>query len=97
MTLTQARELTREERVEAHLEAERLARRDSLRTLLIGAVLCFAWLAIGLYILGWSMHTTDAKLGSIFYWSGLVLGNAGILGTIAWVVKRAESRGDLGR
>jgi hypothetical protein len=96
MALTREAIPTPEERAEAHLEAERLANRDARRSLFIGAAMCFVWLAVGLYLLGWAMHVTDAKLGMVFFWSGLVIGNSGIVLSIIWTVRRAESRGDLG-
>lgn len=86
-----------EDRAQAHLAAERAARRDAWRSTLLGSVICFGWLALGLYGLGWSFHVTDERTGRILFWSSLIVGNSGILATIYWVVRKAEARGDLGR
>ena len=87
---------SREERAAAYLAADDAANRDARRTMLIGAGLCFAWLLVGLYIFGWSMHVNDQATGMVFFWAGLLVGNAGILLTVAWVVRRMTARGDFG-
>jgi hypothetical protein len=97
MAVTRGAIPTPEERAQAHLEAEDQANRDARRTLFIGAGVCLVWLAIGLYLLAWAMHVTDEKIGRLLFWSGLILGNTGIVATIAWTIKKAEARGDLGR
>ena len=97
MAVTRAGIPSPEERAEARFKSERLADRDARRSLLIGAGLCLVWLTIGLYLLGWAVHVTDQKLGYILFWSGLIFGNSGIVAMIAWTVRKAAARGDLGR
>jgi hypothetical protein len=87
---------TREERAAAHLAADRAATRAAWRSTLVGALICFLWMAVGLYGLGWSMHVTDEKTGKLLFWGSLTIANSGILSTIYWVVRKAEARGDMG-
>ena len=75
----------------AELEAARARRRELIR----GATLCFAWMALGLYLLGWSVHTTDFLYGRIAFFGGLIVGNAGILFALFSTYRRLEKRGDL--
>ena len=73
-----------------HDSAERDRRRDLLRS----AALCLAWGALGLFLLGWSFHTTDVRLGRIAFLGGLLVGNGGIVYTLAAAYRRGERRGD---
>lgn len=65
-----AAELEAQERQDA-----RLARRLLWQTL-GGCVLCCG---IGLFLIGWAVHTTDAGWGAIAFWTGLLIGDAGSL------------------
>ena len=49
-------------------------------------LLCWVWCALGLFLLGWSVHTTSHYYGTIAFWAGLGLGEGGILFTLvaAW-------------
>jgi hypothetical protein len=75
----------------AELAAERAVRRALIRA----GLLCIAWMLVGLYLLGWSMHTTDEHYGRVVFYSGLIIGNAGILYTLLNTYRRLEKRGDL--
>lgn len=75
--------------------AELEARRAVRRTLVRCAALCVAWMLLGLYLLGWSAHTTDEHYGRIAFYSGVIVGNAGILSTLLATYRRLEKRGDL--
>ena len=88
--------LTREERAAAHIAADRAATRDARRSTLLGALISFLWMALGLYGLGWSLHVTDERTGKLIFWGSLVIANSGIVATIYWVVRKAEARGDMG-
>jgi hypothetical protein len=78
-------------RVAAELETERARRRELIRA----AALCVAWMLLGLYLLGWSMHTTDYAYGRIAFYSGVIVGNTGIIYTLLNTHRRLEKRGDL--
>lgn len=71
-------------------EAERITRREYVRA--IG--LCLFWLAVGLSLVGWALHTTDVREAHMAFWGGLALGNGGILHTLAGAYLRGERRGD---
>jgi hypothetical protein len=70
--------------------ADRERREDYVRT----AVACIAWGAVGAYCLAWSFHTSDLTLGRIAFFSGLGLGNAGVIFTLLAAYRRGERRGD---
>jgi hypothetical protein len=73
-------------------EAER-ANRDTVRSLVLTALSCVGWCAVGLLFLMWSAHTTDVGYGRIAFFGGLVVGNGGILVTLIVAYARAERRG----
>ena len=75
----------------AELETERARRRALVRA----AAWCVAWMLLGLYLLGWSMHTTDFAYGRIAFYGGVIVGNAGIIYTLLNTHRRLEKRGDL--
>lgn len=71
-------------------EAERDTRRDLIRT----ALLCVAWSAIGVYLILWSAHTTNVFYGKVSFFSGLAIGNGGMIYTLLRAYLRGERRGD---
>lgn len=73
-----------------HESAERDRRRDLLRT----AAACLAWCALGVFLVAWSFHTTDARLGRIAFLGGLIVGNGGMVWALAAAYRRGERRGD---
>ena len=85
---------TRDERAEQLCKSERTAEWDRVRDLLITVVGCFAWLAVGLFLLGSAFHSTSQTWAPIMFWAGLVAGNAGILVTVALAFQRGQERGD---
>jgi hypothetical protein len=50
---------------------------------------------LGLYLLGWSVHTTDYLYGRIAFFGGLIVGNTGIVYTLLNTYRRLEKSGDL--
>ena len=77
-------------RAEEKVEADRVMRRDLFFT----ALQCLFWAAAGLFLLSWSVHTTDKTLGTGAFWAGLGVGNAGIIFTLLAAYRRGERRGD---
>jgi hypothetical protein len=45
---------------------------------------------------GLPYHTTNAYYGRIFFWSGLAIGDGGVLFTFVAAWRKAEARGDYG-
>jgi uncharacterized membrane protein YidH (DUF202 family) len=80
-----------EKRRNEHQAAERDAFRAHVRT----ALMCVAWSAIGLVGMGFGLHTTDPELGQIFWKGGMIVGYAGILGTLVRAYAKAKQRGDI--
>jgi hypothetical protein len=74
----------------AEREADRVRRRDMIRT----GALCVVWMLLGLYLIGWSMHTTDERYASAAFYAGWIIGNAGIIFTLLDAYRRGEQRGD---
>jgi hypothetical protein len=77
-------------RAHESVEADRDRRRDHVRT----ALQCLGWCALGVYCIGWALHTTDEGLGRIFLFLGLAIGNGGIIFTLLAAYRRGERRGD---
>jgi hypothetical protein len=73
-------------------ESER-AGRDKARAIVQTALACVGWAAAGLFCLMWSAHTTDVKAGWIAVWTGLLIGNGGVLFTLLRAFLRGERRG----
>jgi hypothetical protein len=71
-------------------EAARVLRRDLFWT----ALACLGWMCAGLYCIGWSFHTTSQRYGWPAFLTGIIVGNTGILTTLARAYLRGERRGD---
>lgn len=57
------------------------------------AVLCLLWMAVGLALVAWAVHTTNEQNGLLAFWGGLFIGNAGILITLVVTYHRAMEEG----
>lgn len=79
-----------QQREREHLAAER----DKLRDYVRSALLCIVWLLVGLVLIGYALHTTDELIGRISFWAGLIVGNVGMVTTLARAYLRGERRGD---
>lgn len=79
-----------ERHADAAAHADVVRRNDLLRS----SVACLAWAAVGLYLVGWSAHTTDPALGGASFFAGLGIGNGGIIVTVLRAYLRGEARGD---
>jgi hypothetical protein len=75
-------------------EAMVRAQRDKVRDLVLTALLCLMWCAVGLGLIAWSVHTTDDTWGHAAFYAGIGLGNAGIIYTLLAAYRRGEKRGD---
>jgi hypothetical protein len=83
------------ERAAQLLADERAGTRDRRRDYLRALVGALGSVALGLFLLGQAVHTTDLTAGQVFFWAGLLVGNGGWFVTMAWTWRRAEQRGDL--
>ena len=81
---------------EARDAAQRRAARERFWSWTRTLALCLFWCLLGMYLVGWAFHTTSTYYGTIAFWSGLFVGDGGVLFTflIAW--RKAEARGDYG-
>ena len=73
-----------------HQQARRDTRRDYIRT----ALVCWAWCILGLAFIALSFHLTDMTIAEGFFWTGLGVGNAGMIFTLLGAYRRGEQRGD---
>jgi hypothetical protein len=87
------RPLTLEERALEIEQREKEFRRQ-MRSLYLRYGLEYAvWFSIGLFLLGWSMHTTDSRYAGLAFWGGLILGDGGMILTLVRARHEAEKRG----
>ena len=75
---------------EENEEAKRETRRDLLRSSLQAT----AWVALGLFLIAWAMHTTSEAYGRIAFYAGVAIGNGGWIFTMLGAYRRGERRGD---
>ena len=66
------------------------AERRLLAETLMGCIACGV---AGLFLIGWAVHTTDAGWGGIAFWSGLLIGDVGMVGLLLRHVHRSEVAG----
>lgn len=75
-------------------ESELAAGKDRRRALVQTSLACLGWMALGLALIGWSMHTTNTRYAAVAFWTGLVLGNGGIIHALLAAYRQGERRGD---
>src|SRR5437868_6068679 len=85
-----------EEMIERHAAAHRIGARLRFWAWFRTLLLCWFWLLLGMFLVGWSFHPTHAVLGHIAFWLGLAVGNGGFLFTLIAAWRAAEARGDYG-
>ncbi len=85
---------TEEERATQLLALEHETNRQYWRDLALTVAGFFTSTMLGLYLVGWALHTTSVSAGRLMFWGGLILGNAGWLLTMVWTHSRAVQRGD---
>jgi hypothetical protein len=73
-----------------HREAQRDTRRDYVRT----ALACWGWCMLGIAFIAFSMRLTHQTIAEALFWSGLGIGNAGMIFTLLAAYRRGEKRGD---
>ncbi len=91
--------MTREaehEKRRAQLAAElewmaRARKRDNMR-MAAGIVVS---LLIAIPMMAMSAHVSDENLGRGWLYSGLLIGDLGVLGSVVWGLRRAVDRGDV--
>jgi len=80
----------------AHQRAEEAdeASHETVRDLAVSAALCVVWAALGIVCILWSAHTTSLFYGKVAFFSGIALGNGGVIFTLLGAYRRGEKRGD---
>jgi hypothetical protein len=70
------------------------AQRDTLWDHVRTALTCVFWAMLGIFLIGWSLNTTDLALGKAAFAAGIGIGNGGIIFTLLAAYRRGEKRGD---
>lgn len=78
------------ERIAAGEEVERAYRWELARV----CVECIGSCFLGLFIIGFGLHSTDLDTAKIALWSGMLAGTAGVYGSVISAYRRGEQRGD---
>ena len=63
---------------------------QTLRTLAI----VVTSVSLGLFLMAWSVHTTDMRYAGAAFWAGLIIGNGGVIVIMLMVLARAARRHD---
>ncbi|HSQ30395.1 MAG TPA: hypothetical protein VLN49_11130 [Gemmatimonadaceae bacterium] len=78
------------ERLEAERQVSRVYRRELLRVCLE----CLGSSFLGVFCMGFALHTNDAGYGAIAWWGGMVVGYSGIALSLISAYIRGDRRGD---
>jgi len=84
---------TPQERASELARAEELTTRDVRRSFALAIGSCIFWLVAGLASIGWAIHTTDSGWARIAFLTGLLVGYAGIVVTLARYYLKGEKAG----
>lgn len=77
-----------------HRVESRAADRDRMLDFMRAGLECVGWCALGLFLIGCGLHTTDEAMGQMLFWSGVGAGNGGWLFSVLAAYRRGEKRGD---
>jgi hypothetical protein len=72
----------------------READRDKLFDYVRSAIMCVLWAAAGIVCIMWSAHLTDMQWAWAAFYSGIGIGNGGVIFTLLGTYRRGEKRGD---
>lgn len=75
------------------LADERAESRDRRHAYLLSLTGAVGSVALGLFLIGQAVHTTDVSTGEVLFWAGLLVGNGGWFASMAWAGYRAHQRG----
>ena len=81
---------------ERRYAAERRSSRERFWFWAKTLLLCWFWCLLGMYLVGWALHTTNAYYGRLSFYSGLAIGDGGVLFTFVVAWRKAVARGDDG-
>ena len=70
------------------------AGRETRRDLIITSLQAMGWVAIGIFLMAWALHTTSETWGRIAFYAGVAIGNGGWIFTMLAAYRRGEQRGD---
>ena len=84
----------REEIATRHRAENEEARRETRRDLVMASLQATAWVALGLFLVAFAVHTTSEAYGRIAFYAGIAIGNGGWIFTMLAAYRRGERRGD---
>jgi hypothetical protein len=70
------------EMAESRRRADEATRAERRRAAIRAGVQCVAWSALGIFMIGWSIHTTDQRWARVVFLGGIAVGNSGIVATL---------------
>ena len=76
------KEQTNEERAAELEAAEREFVRSERRLLAEMLLGCLAFSLTGLALVGWAVHTNDLRWAGVAFWTGLLIGDLGMIGLL---------------
>jgi hypothetical protein len=78
------------ERMAASREADRAYRRELVRV----CAECLLSCALGLILMAFAFHTTDAQMGQIYLFGGMLVDVVGVMVSVLAAYRRGQERGD---
>jgi hypothetical protein len=84
----------RRQRVERFEQFEREARRDTVWEWLRAAGEVVFWTLAGLACIGLAFHTSDVRMGWVWWWLGFVVWIGGVSAALLATYRRGQARGD---
>ena len=84
----------REEIAARTREQNEAASRETRRDLVMASIQAVGWVALGLFLIAFAMHTTSEAYGRMAFYAGVAIGNGGWIFTMLAAYRRGERRGD---
>jgi hypothetical protein len=84
----------REELIAKRAAEHSAAQRDKLIDLVLTALLCLVWSALGIFLILLGAHLTHRVYARVAFYAGIAVGNGGIIFTLLAAYRRGEKRGD---
>jgi hypothetical protein len=79
--------------METHAAAERASRRDGWLALARVVAEIVLWTALGLFGIGWALHTADPALGRIFWLAACIVWIGGVSIAVLAAYRRGVEQG----
>ena len=84
----------REQIAARNREENEEASRETRRDLVMASIHAVGWVALGLFLIAFALHTTSEAYGRMAFYAGVAIGNGGWIFTMLAAYRRGERRGD---